>query len=208
MKRAVITGSTKGIGKSIGLDLLKQGYYVYFNYANDDKGGEDLRHEIISYTNFEIIKNGFENEEKIKCFCDEIRSKGPIDVLVCNAGITDRTPWGSVSMDNWNKVIYLNVTVPAMLIQNFGYDMKEGGSIICIGSIMGKYPHSMSVSYGVSKKALHFLVESLVKEYCDRQITINAICTGFTDTEWQKKKPMEQRDRILKRLHWGDLQTL
>lgn len=47
---------------------------------------------------------------------------------------------------------------------------------------------------------MHFLAESLVKEFCDREITINAICTGFTDTQWQKQKSEEQRSRIQKKI--------
>lgn len=196
MRTIVITGSTKGIGKAIGIKFLKQGYYVIFNYAQDDEACRLLREEIKIYDgNYEVIKNDFSDEKAIDDFVNQLK-KHKIDKLVLNAGITNRTSWTEMSMEQWNHVMHVNLTVPAFLIQKIGKQMCVGGGILCIGSILGEYAHSMSIPYGVSKAGLHFLAESLVKEYCEREITINAICTGFTDTQWQKRKPEEQRSRI------------
>lgn len=115
-------------------------------------------------------------------------------MLVLNAGITDRTPWEKISMKQWNEVLNTNLTVLAFLIQKIGRYIYKGGSIL------GKFAHSVSSPYGVSKAGLHFLAESLVKEYCNREITVNAICTGFTDTQWQKEKTAEQRNRIQEKI--------
>ena len=200
MRTIVITGSTKGIGKAIGIKFLKQGYYVIFNYAQDDEACRLLREEIKIYDgNYEVIKNDFSDEKAIDDFVNQLK-KHKIDKLVLNAGITNRTSWTEMSMEQWNHVMYVNLTVPAFLIQKLGKQMCMGGGILCIGSILGKYAHSMSIPYGVSKAGLHFLAESLVKEFCDREITINAICTGFTDTQWQKRKSEEQRSRIQKKI--------
>lgn len=200
MRTIVITGSTKGIGKAIGIKFLKQGYYVIFNYAQDDEACRLLREEIKIYDgNYEVIKNDFSDEKAIDDFVNQLK-KHKIDKLVLNAGITNRTSWTEMSMEQWNHVMYVNLTVPAFLIQKLGKQMCMGGGILCIGSILGKYAHSMSIPYGVSKAGLHFLAESLVKEFCDREITINAICTGFTDTQWQKQKSEEQRSRIQKKI--------
>lgn len=200
MKTAAVTGSTKGIGKAIGVKLLQNGYFVYFNYAQDKKGAVDLENELRQFQGrFQILQNNFATEESIDAFAHEITCKsnsGTIDALVLNAGITDRTAWEELDIAQWNHVLYVNLTVPAFLIQKIGKAMTEGGSILCIGSVMGKYAHAVSVPYGVSKAALHFLAKSLVKEYAGRKITINAICTGFTETDWQKQKAEEQRSRI------------
>ena len=195
---AVVTGSTKGIGKAIGVKLLEEGYYVVFNYAKDDLGRRLLDDELKDYEGlYCVIKNDFCDEEQVSNFVEEIRNRfEKIDVLVANAGITDRTSWEELSMEQWNRVLHINLTVPAFLTQKLGKIMIDDGSILYIGSILGEYAHSLSVPYGVSKSGLHFLTESLVKEYANRRITVNAICTGFTDTEWQKKKSEEQRMRI------------
>lgn len=203
MKTAVITGSTKGIGKAIGIKLLDSGYYVLFNYASDDEGCELLKEEIAEYIGkFKVIKNDFSTEEKIDDFVNQVlcHAGGDINTLVLNAGITDRTPWEHMSMKQWNHVMHVNLTVPTFLTQKIGKHISSKGSILYIGSILGEYAHSMSVPYGVSKAGLHFLAESLVKEYCDKGITVNAICTGFTDTQWQKNKSEEQRSRIINKI--------
>lgn len=198
MKTIVITGSTKGIGKAIGIKFLQNNYYVIFNYANDDNECESVKKELFAYNGqYEIIKNDFSNEQKIDEFVNQITGKiKTIHMLVLNAGITNRTPWEKMTMKQWNRIMNTNLTAPAFLIQKLGRYMCRGGSILCIGSILGKYAHSISIPYGVSKAGLHFLAESLVKEYCDKEITVNAICTGFTDTQWQRMKTEEQRNKI------------
>ena len=65
-----------------------------------------------------------------------------------------------------------------------------------ISSDMSIYPHATSVPYTVSKAALNGLTLALVKEYCERNIRVNAILPGFVDTPWQKDKPEDQRQRI------------
>jgi len=198
MKVAVVTGSTKGIGKAIGMKLLQEGYFVYFNYANDDEGKKLLDSELTKYTeHYAVIKTDFHNENQLDLFVDTvIQRHGKLDVLVLNAGITNRTPWNQLGMEAWNDVLYTNLTVPAFLTQKFGQYISEGGSVLFIGSILGMHAHSLSVPYGVSKAGMHFLAKSLVKEYADKDVTVNAICTGFADTDWQKKKTKEQRERI------------
>lgn len=103
-------------------------------------------------------------------------------------------------MEQWNRVMHLNLTVPAFLTQKICKNKNPDGSVLYIGSILGEYAHSVSIPYGVSKAGIHFLTESLVKEYAEQGITVNAICTGFTDTQWQKKKSQEQRDRIQQKI--------
>lgn len=202
MKVAVVTGSTKGIGKAIAEKLINEGYYVVINYANDDLGRDALVEEFRAFEGrYCIIKNDFHNEEQLDKFVETITTQfGGIDVLVANAGITDRTKWEEMSMEQWNRVIHTNLTAPAFLTQKLGKKMNPGGSVLYIGSILGEYAHSLSIPYGVSKSGLHFLAKSLVKEYANRDITVNAICTGFTDTEWQKNKSEEQRERIQRKI--------
>jgi len=202
MKVAVVTGSTKGIGKAIAEKLLHEGYYVVVNYANDDTGRDAFIEEFQAFEGqYCIIKNDFQNEKLLDEFVEAITTRfREIDVLVANAGVTDRTQWKEMSMEQWNRVLHTNLTVPAFLTQKLGHRMKSGGSVLYIGSILGEYAHSLSIPYGVSKAGLHFLAKSLVKEYASQDITVNAICTGFTDTEWQQKKSEEQRIRIQRKI--------
>jgi 3-oxoacyl-[acyl-carrier protein] reductase len=196
----VVTGSVKGIGKSIGLKLLKKGYFVIFNYANDDVAANKLKEELSEnkFTDFAIVKCDLSSTDGAKQFLEKcLGFSKSFDYLVLNAGCTDRTRFGEITEDAWDKVMNTNLTVPFFLVQNFSpYINDKVGRIIFIGSKMGVAPHAMSISYGVSKAGVHFLAKSLVKEFAERKITVNAIAPGFIDTPWQKEKPAEQRARI------------
>ena len=121
---------------------------------------------------------------------------GGIDLLVLNAGITDRTKWRELTWEKFQRVMNVNVNVPAEIIRRLDSTLNAGGNIIMISSAMSVYPHAVSVPYTVSKSAVNGLVKALVKEYCDRNIRVNAVLPGFVDTTWQKSKPADQRQRI------------
>ena len=74
--------------------------------------------------------------------------------------------------------------------------MPKGSSVLITGSAMGIHPHSISVSYGVSKAAVHSLVKNLVKCLASTELRINAIAPGFVETEWQKEKPEWIKEKI------------
>ena len=90
----------------------------------------------------------------------------------------------------------VNVNVPAEIIRRFDPLFENNSSIVMISSAMSVYPHAVSVPYTVSKAAVNGLALALVKEYCDRNIRVNAILPGFVDTQWQKNKSEAQRKRI------------
>ncbi len=203
MKIAIVTGSTKGIGKSIGLKLLREDCFVVFNYSSDDRRAEELRKELEEKYcgKYKIIKADLSNIEKVNWFVNQIKEEFHlIDYLILNAGYTDRTMPLEISVEGWNKVMDINLNMPFFCVQRFAPFIKDKmGKIIFIGSIMGIEPHASSVAYGVSKAGIHFLAKCLVKVFDERGITVNAICPGFTDTAWQLEKPAEQRMRIEQR---------
>lgn len=194
MKTALITGSTKGIGKQIGIDLLKEGYYVIFNYAKSNKDAELLRKQLVGYQgNFQIIKADMSEISQINKLIKDIDM---LDVLVLNAGMTDRTPFGETNSENWKKVFDTNLTVPFFLVETLRNKMNKCGKIIFISSISGCTTDSTSISYGVSKGAIHVLVPYLAKEFANNQVTVNAIAPGYTDTIWHSQKDIKQIERI------------
>ena len=200
MKTAVITGSIKGIGKSIGLNLLEKGNFVIFNYANDDAVANELQKDLKEkgFVDFIIIKGDLSSVNGAQDFFEKcLNVTKDFDYIVLNAGCTDRTRFGEIEEKQWEKVMNTNLTVPFFLVQKFSpYINNETGRIIFIGSKMGVSPHAMSIAYGVSKAGVHFLAKSLVKEFAERKITVNAIAPGFICTPWQKGKTVEQRARI------------
>lgn len=198
-KVAVVTGSTKGIGLAIAIDLLEEDYFVFLNYATDVMAAHKLEEELsIKYKDrFKIIQQQLDSEESVQNFYDCVTHYMPqIDVLVLNAGITDRTAWADLTWDEWEKVMNTNLNAPAALVRKFDIHFRNGGNIIFIGSVLGNHLHAVSVPYSVSKAAVHALAKTLVKEYCERGIRVNAVCPGFAETDWHKNKAREIKQRI------------
>ena len=194
MKRALVTGSTKGIGLAITEKLIEKGYFVYMNYAHDDGAANMVR---FAAKRYRIIKADLSTVAGARVLIDSILSDEiTLDCIVLNAGATCHKAFGDIVYDDWNDVMNANVNIPFLIGQNLNPIMTEYGSIVIIGSDMGIYPHAVSSAYSVSKAASHMLTRSLVKEFAKKSIRINALAPGFIDTDWQKEKPGWLREKI------------
>jgi len=199
MKHALVTGGTKGIGKSIAKELLKNGYLTILNYSSDDENANKVLEEL-SYEfpqQIKLVKGDLSSIANIDVFCMEVKViTQTLDVLILNAGITDRSTFLEITKETWCKVIDTNITIPFFIIQNLVLVMTTDSSIVFTGSAMGIYPHSSSLAYGVTKSAIHALVRNLVKFLSPYKIRINALAPGFIDTDWQANKSPELRGKI------------
>ena len=199
MKTAIITGGTKGIGKAIVNRYLQEGCYTIIIYSSDDESAERFRQELdINYKDkYEIIKADLSQIEETEKMCDFVKNNYPkINYLILNAGATNRNSFNDLTIDEWNQVMNVNLTMPFFIVQNLAGCVVRGGSVLFIGAVMGIYPHAISIPYAVSKAAVHMLSKQLVKHMSPYKITVNTIAPGFVDTPWQKNKPLEQRKRI------------
>ena len=192
MNIVLVTGGTKGIGKAIVLKYLHQGCYAIITYSSDDETAELFQRELdVNYKDkYEIIKADLSKIEEVKIMCNIIRCK------YRNAGVTNRNSFSDMTIDEWNYVINVNLTMPFFIVQSLVDCIIKGGSILFIGAVMGIYPHAISIPYAVSKAGVHMLSRQLVKHLAPYKITVNTIAPGFVDTPWQKSKPLEQRIRI------------
>lgn len=195
-KITIITGSTSGIGKQIGIDLLNKGHFVIFN-GSSEKSCCDLGIELthLKYDNYKIIKANLSNVEHVTSFIKCISDKN-IDNIIFNLGITDRTKFGDIKFDEWGKVFNVNLNYPFFMLQILKNYINCNGKIIFIGSISGHLPDATSISYGVSKGALEILTKYLAKEFAIEHITVNCIAPGYTMTKWHQDKSPEQLERI------------
>jgi 3-oxoacyl-[acyl-carrier protein] reductase len=201
MKTALITGSTKGIGRQISLDLLDKDYFVYFN-GHSQESTKKLEYDL-NYNNandFDIICQDLSTIESNISLGNYFKEHNRnLDILVLNLGMTNRTPFGEINPSDWNKVFETNLSGAFFLIQSLKNNINNNGKIIFISSISGCTTDSVSISYGVSKGAIHVLVPYLAKVFAEKKITVNAIAPGYIDTDWHKNKSKAQIKRIEKK---------
>lgn len=198
-KFALITGGTKGIGKAVAQILAKAGYNLILTYGNDVEAAQFVQAEFTERFNTEIfiLQADITSEKSIQVIFDFLKRKDiRLFSLIFNAGITSRTRFEDIKQEEWERVFYANVHFPVFLLQKILSRIEIGGNVLFTGSLMGVYPHSVSLSYGVTKSAVHALVQNFVKFMAPYKIRVNAIAPGFVDTDWQKTKPAEIRRNI------------
>jgi 3-oxoacyl-[acyl-carrier protein] reductase len=203
MKYSIVTGGTRGIGKEICRKLLIKGYSVISVYSRDEVSAQLTRKEFESefQNSFYLIKYDLSNTANISSLLSEVRLiTESVDVLILNAGKTIRKGIVDMTIEEWESVMAVNITTPLFLIQRLMPLMSRGSNIIFTGSTMAVYPHSVSLSYGVSKSAVHAMVRNLVKFLIPFDIRINCVAPGFVDTEWQKDKSPGIRESITKKI--------
>lgn len=197
MKRALVTGGTKGIGLGIVKMLLTEGYFVTVTYGHDEKSALKFKEVFGKDTNqFELLKVDQSSKADMHILADHVKQQGTLHCLVCNAGITLRKGITDFTDEEWENVMQVNVNAPVFLVRDLYSYLSKGARIVFIGSEMGIYPHGTSLAYGVSKSAVHALARNLVKFFEGTGTTVNAIAPGFVETEWQKNKPQEIRNNI------------
>lgn len=197
MKRALVTGGTKGIGLAITKMLLSEGYHVTLTYSSDENAAQQCAASLNDIsTDYLIIKADQGNSDDISRIVSTIKEQGTIDCIVFNAGTTLRKSLQETTNDEWQNVMNINVNAPVFMLRDLFDIIPHNSRIIFIGSEMALYPHGTSLAYGVSKSAVHALAQNLVKVFEDTGTTVNAIAPGFVETEWQATKPQEIRQNI------------
>lgn len=197
MKRALVTGGSKGIGLAISKMLLHEGYFVTATYAHDAASAEACTQSLREISSdFEIIKADQSNKSEMKELVGHLQEQKEINCIVCNAGITLKKELTDIDDTEWEKVMAVNVNAPFFLIRDLYNIIPQGSRIVFIGSEMGIYPHGTSIAYGVSKSAVHALATNLVKFFEGTGTTVNAVAPGFVETEWQNTKPEHIRQNI------------
>jgi 3-oxoacyl-[acyl-carrier protein] reductase len=197
MKNAIVTGATRGIGLATAEMLLKEGYFVTMTYAYDEDSVQPCRERLSAVSDsFEILWVDQTSKQEMHDFAIKMREKGHIDCIICNAGMTLRKGLKDIEEEDWERVMQMNVNSNVYLIRDLFDFIPHGSRIVFTGSLMGILPHSVSLSYGVTKAAVLALAKNLVKFFEDTGTTVNAIAPGFVETEWQKNKPQEIRNNI------------
>ncbi|MBC7334062.1 MAG: 3-oxoacyl-[acyl-carrier-protein] reductase [Actinobacteria bacterium] len=209
-KISMVTGGARGIGKKICEKFLKEGAVVYLVDVNEVSGREteaEFR-SIFGEGRAFFFKADITNEEEVKKLVDKIvGEQGRIDILVNNAGITHDNLILRMSLDEWEKVIKVNLTgafiCSKYVVRNMVKERK--GKIINISSIVGLHGNVGQCNYSSSKAGIVGLTKSLAKELAGRNITVNAIAPGYIETEMTAKLDERIKEKLLSLIPMGRL---
>ncbi len=181
-KVALVTGGTRGIGEAISEKLHKDGFIVISNYSSNDEAAEKFSKK----TGIEVLKWDVSDFESCKTGINQIYEKHQkIDVLINNAGITRDAPLHKMSLENWKKVIDVNLNSIFNITSQIVNKMRENnfGRIVHISSVNGQKGQFGQTNYAATKSALIGFSKSLALEGAAKNITSNVICPGYINTE-------------------------
>lgn len=206
---AIITGGARGIGKKISQTFLKEGASVYIFDVNEEEGARTVGELQPAYDGKVIFfKVDITDEKNVEQSIEKIiEAEGRIDILVNNAGITRDNLILRMSLEDWKKVIDINLTGAFICSKHtVKYMVKNrSGKIINISSIVGVHGNAGQSNYSSSKAGIIGLTKTLARELAGRNILVNAIAPGYIDTEMTKKLSDKIKEKLMEQIPTGRL---
>jgi 3-oxoacyl-[acyl-carrier protein] reductase len=210
-KVAIVTGASRGIGRAISVALVRSGAKVLVHGTNQgllqilagelsEAGGEatlfagDVSDERTAYRACELA-------------CEKF---GSVDILVNNAGINLRSPTLEMSVEDWKRVIDVNLNGTLYFCRAVlpGMIARGGGAIVNVSSTTAKTAHrNAAPAYGASKAAVNYLTMHLAFEMAPHNIRVNAVCPGPVETDMSSQWSPEYRQRVAQGIPMGRLGT-
>ena len=198
-KKAIVTGGARGIGKEIVMDFLREGASVTFIDLNPSEFMAEMEKTAqagggaVAFKKADVSK-----AEEIGAAVEEIiKEYSVVDILVNNAGITRDGLIFRMSVENWEKVLTINLTSAFLVSQVVARHMikQRSGSIINMASIVGVGGNAGQANYSASKAGLIGLTRSIAKEVGGRGVRVNAVAPGYIDTDMTRafRRPRGRR---------------
>jgi 3-oxoacyl-[acyl-carrier protein] reductase len=184
---ALVTGASRGIGRSIALQLAADGFSVCVNYASNAVKADEVVDQITAAGGAAVaVQADVSDEEAVSAMFDKVSADlGSVTVLVNNAGITDDGLLLRMSTDQWDRVIDTNLRSVFLCTKAAlrGMIRAKSGRIINISSVSGVYGNAGQGNYSASKAGVIGFTMSTAKEVGSRGITVNAVAPGFIATD-------------------------
>jgi 3-oxoacyl-[acyl-carrier protein] reductase len=198
---ALVTGASRGIGRAIALALCRANFDVVAAATTIESNPEFAT--AIRGSGFEAmaVNLDLQSPESIKeAFARALKSKGRVDVLVNNAGITRDGLAVRMKAADWDAVLRTNLDGAFLCTQQAlpGMMRNRWGRVINISSVVGQTGGAGQVNYAASKAGLIGMSKSLAQEMGSRSITVNVVAPGYIETDMTKDLPEERRQMFLK----------
>ncbi|MFP6682524.1 MAG: 3-oxoacyl-ACP reductase FabG [Gammaproteobacteria bacterium] len=207
---AVVTGASRGIGKSIARALADAGYIVV-GTATGDAGINTIEAELSAHNSTVVaLVLDVTSDASIEHFMMELDERGlKPQILVNNAGVIRDNLLLRMKNEEWDAVVATNLTAVFKLSKRLLRPMLKArtGRIINIGSVVGAIGNPGQSNYGAAKAGMIGLTKSLAREVANRGITVNVIAPGFIDTDMTQALAPESREEMLGQIPAGRLGT-
>jgi len=204
---ALVTGAGRGIGREIALELARRGCSVTVNYSRSEKAAEEAVTEIEAMGRKAFaVKADVSSAAEVKEMFASVASKlGPVEILVCNAGITKDNLLMRMKDEDWNDVITADLSSLFYCAREALRPMLKArwGRIIAISSVTGLVGNPGQCNYSAAKAGMTGFIKSLAREVGSRGITANAVAPGYIETDMTSVLPPEIREAMLKNIPSG-----
>jgi len=213
-QKALVTGANSGIGRSVALHLAEEGADVIVNYVFDDASAKEVVDEIKRKGGHAIaIKADVSSETEVQSmFASMLEEFGTIDILVNNAGIQSDAAFDEMTLEQWNKVINVNLTGQFLCAREAIREFKRrgviceiscaAGKIISISSVHEVIPWGGHVNYAASKGGVMLMNKSLAQEVAPYRIRVNSVCPGairtpINRTAWETPEAYDELMKLI-----------
>ncbi|GIW28806.1 MAG: beta-ketoacyl-ACP reductase [Meiothermus sp.] len=210
MRKALVTGSSRGIGKAIALELARRGYALAVHYAGNQAAAEATAAEARALGASQVVVLGADlssAQAAQKLVAEASAALGGLEVLVNNAGITRDTLLIRMKDEDWDTVIATNLSAIFHTTREAIKLMMRArwGRVINISSVVGILGNPGQANYVAAKAGLIGFTKSVAKEYATRGITVNAVAPGFIESDMTAKLPEQVVAEYLKQIPAGRL---
>jgi 3-oxoacyl-[acyl-carrier protein] reductase len=187
LKRVLVTGASKGLGRAIALQLAASGFHITVHYRSDVRGADETcahiknRGQSCDLISFDVAQRA----DVRKTLEQVIDQKGAYYGVVCNAGICRDNAFPALTDEDWDSVIHTNLDGFYNVLQPCIMPMiraKQGGRIVTLASLSGVIGNRGQVNYSASKAGIIGATKALALELAKRNITVNCVAPGLIDT--------------------------
>ena len=201
---ALVTGGTRGIGRAISISLKAAGYQVAVNYRGNDDAAAAFTKET-GIPNYKFDVSDFDGcQTNVAKIAEE---RGPVEVLVNNAGIARDGTLHKMAQEQWQNVIDVNLGGCFNMCRAVIESMRQRafGRIVNVGSVNGQSGQYGQVNYAAAKSGIHGFTKAMAQEGAVKGVTVNAIAPGYVDTDMVRAVPQHVLEKIIENIPMGRL---
>jgi len=202
MRRVLITGGSRGIGRAIAEKLARDGFAVAINFRERREAAEEALARIRAAGGAaELLPFDVADREACASALEaHLAAHGPFFGVVCNAGTHSDAPFPALAPEAWDRVVRTNLDGFYNVLRPLTMPMiraRQGGRIVTITSVSGVLGNRGQVNYSASKAGLIGATRSLAIELAKRSITVNSVAPGLIDTEMIAGLPREEIEKLI-----------